>query len=184
MKNKKGRPSIDDSRILLEVARKINGDDEITIRSAIIQSLPGYSDSNTRRLQRKWRQNGARYMKMIGEERTRVMDGTYIGIAPQSYLSIAQELHASIEKITAPMRHLQKIQEQMSAAVGISKTISALQPSGMKLAIEQCSLLSARKMLENSSIMHATRAMEEMTKRFQIGINIPKIDFRIPSINF
>lgn len=64
----RGRPSLDDDDTLKKVARKLAGSSRQSSRSAIVQCLPDPSDTNVRRLQRKWRAVGGRYLAQAREE--------------------------------------------------------------------------------------------------------------------
>ena len=59
----RGRPALNDGPILHKVAMKLAQDQVRTARSAILQSLDLPSDSNVRRLQRKWRKHGGDYLR-------------------------------------------------------------------------------------------------------------------------
>lgn len=170
MKNKKGRPRNDDDNTLLAIARKIKANGKMKVRSAIVQCLPEYSDANIRRLQRKWRLEGQHYLNKVSEENKRVVDRTHIGVAPRHYSLIAQEIQASIDRITAPTRHLreaidrlnapfrqmQEMQEalrlQMPAIHSAKRLAEALKPSGLELAMEQFKRFELENMMPSSAL--------------------------------
>lgn len=58
----RGRPSINDSQTLRKVAMRLASGQARTARSAIAQALDNPSDTAIRRLQRKWRTAGDRYL--------------------------------------------------------------------------------------------------------------------------
>ncbi len=170
MKNKKGRPRCNDENTLLAVARKIKANHGITVRSAIVQCLPEYSDANIRRVQRKWRNESTHYLNKISNESPRVIDRTHIGV-PRSYFTVAQELQDSLERMTAPMRHFQEMQERlridMPAIESAKRLAAALQPS-VGIAMEQYKLLNIRSPFEDSALMQAVKSLENMAKQFQM----------------
>lgn len=169
MKNKRGRPHNDDANTLLAIAHKIKSKDGITVRSAIVQCLPECSDSNIRRLQRKWRQEGQHYLNKVAEERPRTVNLNHVEAAHGS-LSAAQELSALIDRMNGPAQRIKAIQESMrpdlSSINSAKSLVAALRPSAMDFLIEQQKLLNIYSPLESSSIFQALRNIENMAKRF------------------
>lgn len=183
MKNKKGRPRNNDDSILLDIARKIKADSKITVRSAIVQCLPVITDSNIRRLQRKWRTEGASYLNRVDDQRSRSIDRTQIGI-PRSYFTMAQEIRASLDSVTAPMRQMQEAIDRMNAPfrqmqeiissnpaiLSAKRLAEALKPSGLELALEQFKRLDLGSVMPDTSALQAMTSMDLMTKNLRIGV--------------
>lgn len=115
MKNKKGRPSCNDDDTLLAVAQKIEADNNITVRSAIVQCLPVYSDAGIRRVQRKWKTQKAYFLNQVSGKNPRVIDRAHVAPQMHNYSWTTYELEDAINKAISPVSHLQAAIDRTTA---------------------------------------------------------------------